>query len=179
LYADDYKDELGAFFADHLSDGAVTAFGSQFYPQTTPRPTFPPHQHHGAAVAGAPVDQLDDDADDDGLGYYPDGAKRTLTDEQIAMFRHSELHALERAAMRTTPPAAGHNSTPIKAEPGGSPGAMEGETGELPKTATAGDGKKRKRMGKASRPVKKEPKEDLRKRTWDVVEKGLDTLDYG
>lgn len=34
--------------------------------------------------------------DDDGLGYYPDGVKRTLTDEQIAMFRHSEIYALFR-----------------------------------------------------------------------------------
>ncbi|KAJ9625088.1 hypothetical protein H2203_005042 [Taxawa tesnikishii (nom. ined.)] len=34
--------------------------------------------------------------EDDGLGYYPDGAKRTLTDEQIAMFRHSETQTLLR-----------------------------------------------------------------------------------
>ncbi|KAF2772114.1 hypothetical protein EJ03DRAFT_324957 [Teratosphaeria nubilosa] len=33
---------------------------------------------------------------DDGLGYYPDGVKRTLTDEQIAMFRHSEIQELLR-----------------------------------------------------------------------------------
>ncbi|OQD73795.1 hypothetical protein PENDEC_c013G02641 [Penicillium decumbens] len=36
------------------------------------------------------------DAEDD-LGYYPDGVKRTLTDEQIRIFRHSEIHALLRA----------------------------------------------------------------------------------
>jgi hypothetical protein len=30
------------------------------------------------------------------LGYYADGTKRTLTDEQIAMFRHSEIHAMLR-----------------------------------------------------------------------------------
>lgn len=36
------------------------------------------------------------EADDDGLGYYEDGVKRTLTDEQIAMFRQSEIHALLR-----------------------------------------------------------------------------------
>ncbi|KXS99567.1 hypothetical protein AC578_2214 [Pseudocercospora eumusae] len=29
--------------------------------------------------------------DDDGLGYYADGVKRTLTDEQIAVFRRTEL----------------------------------------------------------------------------------------
>ncbi|KAL9110290.1 MAG: hypothetical protein Q9227_005197 [Pyrenula ochraceoflavens] len=34
--------------------------------------------------------------DDDGLGYYTDGIKRTLTDEQIAMFRHSEIQRLVR-----------------------------------------------------------------------------------
>ncbi|KAK5146580.1 hypothetical protein LTR04_001013, partial [Oleoguttula sp. CCFEE 6159] len=32
--------------------------------------------------------------DDDDLGYYPDGVKRTLTDEQIAIFRHSEIQAI-------------------------------------------------------------------------------------
>ncbi|KAF2756678.1 hypothetical protein EJ05DRAFT_487543 [Pseudovirgaria hyperparasitica] len=31
------------------------------------------------------------DDDDDGLGYYDDGVKRTLTDEQIAIFRSSEV----------------------------------------------------------------------------------------
>lgn len=33
---------------------------------------------------------------DDGLGYYPDGVKRTLTDEQIAIFRRTELVQLRR-----------------------------------------------------------------------------------
>ena len=32
----------------------------------------------------------------DDLGYYPDGVKRTLTDEQIAMFRHSEIYSILR-----------------------------------------------------------------------------------
>jgi len=35
--------------------------------------------------------------EDDELGYYNDGAKRTLTDEQIAMFKHSEIQSLLRA----------------------------------------------------------------------------------
>ncbi|KAK3112980.1 hypothetical protein LTR53_010190 [Teratosphaeriaceae sp. CCFEE 6253] len=39
---------------------------------------------------------LDNDDDDDGLGFYDDGAKRTLTDEQIAMFRHSEIQQVLR-----------------------------------------------------------------------------------
>ena len=35
-------------------------------------------------------------AEDDDLGYYPDGNKRTLTDEQVAMFRHSEVYSILR-----------------------------------------------------------------------------------
>lgn len=34
--------------------------------------------------------------DDDGLGYYPDSVKRTLTDEQVAIFRHSEIQTILR-----------------------------------------------------------------------------------
>lgn len=32
----------------------------------------------------------------DDLGYYPDGTKRTLTDDQIAMFRHTEIYSILR-----------------------------------------------------------------------------------
>ncbi|GAB1727594.1 hypothetical protein NU195Hw_g4669t1 [Hortaea werneckii] len=35
-------------------------------------------------------------AEDEDLGSYADGAKRTLTDEQIEMFRHSEIEQLLR-----------------------------------------------------------------------------------
>lgn len=38
--------------------------------------------------------------EDDGLGYYDDGVKRTLTDEQIAIFRHSEMEQLKREERR-------------------------------------------------------------------------------
>lgn len=41
-----------------------------------------------------------EDDDDDGLGYYADGVKRTLTDEQIAIFRHSEIQTLLREQRR-------------------------------------------------------------------------------
>ena len=34
--------------------------------------------------------------EEDDLGYYHDGTKRTLTDDQIAMFRHSEIYAILR-----------------------------------------------------------------------------------
>lgn len=34
--------------------------------------------------------------EEDSLGYYDDGTPRTLTDGQIAMFRHSEIQAIIR-----------------------------------------------------------------------------------
>lgn len=52
----------------------------------------------GDGHASTPVEY--DGEDDDGLGYYPDGVKRTLTDEQVAMFRHSEIQALLRERRR-------------------------------------------------------------------------------
>ena len=55
-------------------------FGDVSYPEVTT---------HGEAFDAG-------DEYDDGLGYYPDGVKRTLTDQQIAMFRHSEIYALLR-----------------------------------------------------------------------------------
>jgi len=36
------------------------------------------------------------EGDGDTLGYYDDGVKRTLTDDQVAMFRHSETQAILR-----------------------------------------------------------------------------------
>ena len=48
--------------------------------------------------------------DVDDLGYYPDGAKRTLTDEQIAMFRHSEIYSIlrKREALKENRQADGY-----------------------------------------------------------------------
>ncbi|KAF2436497.1 hypothetical protein EJ08DRAFT_674392 [Tothia fuscella] len=45
-----------------------------------------------------------EEEEDDGLGYYPDGNKRTLTDEQVAIFRHSEIERMVRDS--ETSPAA-------------------------------------------------------------------------
>lgn len=38
--------------------------------------------------------ELEAEEYEDGLGYYEDGVKRTLTDQQIEMFRHSEVQRL-------------------------------------------------------------------------------------
>ncbi|KAJ5355004.1 uncharacterized protein N7496_012216 [Penicillium cataractarum] len=57
---------------------------------------FPGHHQPLHAPTAEPVVEDELYADEDDLGYYPDGVKRTLTDEQIRIFRHSEIHALLR-----------------------------------------------------------------------------------
>lgn len=56
------------------------------------------------AAPNVPTDHRSDDAaaqetmfeEEDDLGYHPDGNKRTLTDDQIAMFRDSEIYSILR-----------------------------------------------------------------------------------
>lgn len=57
---------------------------------------FPSTRSPAPLRQSSPEDNESHEEDDDGLGYYDDGVKRTLTDEQIAMFRHSEIQALLR-----------------------------------------------------------------------------------
>lgn len=51
-------------------------------------------------VAQSHDSQLDNLEEEDELGYYEDGVKRKLTDEQIDMFRHSEIQRLLAARRR-------------------------------------------------------------------------------
>lgn len=153
--------------------------------------------------------------DDDGLGYYPDGVKRTLTDEQIAIFRHSELEAMRRVResakiKKVMDPAADGVAVVIEGAIGEHQQLSDGELGDYtsPKEAGAGPsqhqqqqqkkknngngngngngnnkkGKNKRRGGKKNNNNRQdggEPPIDLRKRTWDVVDKGLASLDYG
>jgi len=65
--------------------------------------------------------ELEAEEEDDGLGYYPDGVKRTLTDEEIAIFRHSEIEAIlrERRLRREAGSSPEASSPPIGAAPAG------------------------------------------------------------
>lgn len=129
-------------------------------------------QHDFASPTVQPASHADENGEyweeEDGLGYYEDGVKRTLTDEQIEIFRHSELRELERAQEKALKqPQPGNSSE----EPEFSTSQPVLSTGNKPR-----DGKRGKK--RPNKQAKREPKPDLRKRTWDVVEAGLDSLDY-
>jgi hypothetical protein len=149
-----YQEDFAAFHEAHFSGNATAHFAGTF-------------MKPGSAAAAA-ADFEEEDPDDDGLGYYDDGVKRTLTDEQIEIFRHSELQQLRKAEEK-------------KAAKATSPTTDDGEVAEGQDMRSHGNSssnngpkRKKRKMNKAPR----EPKPDLRKRTWDVVEAGLDTLDY-
>jgi hypothetical protein len=128
-------------------------------------------QQHGL-LAGGEDEHTEEEEEDDGLGYYHDGVKRTLTDEQIAIFRHSELEALRRSRELTKI----RKATAPETEAGEDGELSEGELSSSAPAAAAKKKKKKRRRGKNKG---EEEQVDLRKRTWDVVEAGLATLDYG
>ncbi|KIW83578.1 hypothetical protein Z517_02823 [Fonsecaea pedrosoi CBS 271.37] len=74
--------QLRAFHATHFATQPVPDLMT--YPLNAPGQTEPSHD--------AAID--DDNHDEGSLGYYDDGVKRTLTDSQIKMFRHSEIQRL-------------------------------------------------------------------------------------
>ncbi|PKY06956.1 hypothetical protein P168DRAFT_315487 [Aspergillus campestris IBT 28561] len=66
----------------------LQSFQAKHFPGSEPPAAFTP-------LEPAVVDDSTYNDEED-LGYYPDGVKRTLTDEQIEIFRHSEIHSLLR-----------------------------------------------------------------------------------
>ncbi|KAM0669943.1 hypothetical protein ACQRIU_000338 [Beauveria bassiana] len=147
--------ELAAFHDAHFSSAEVNKFQQEF---VCPNPEV--ISNYGK------TEEYWEEEDD--LGYYDDGVKRTLTDEQIAIFRHSEIREFERAKEKASKQPHSENSAE---ELDTSRGQTGGKTANKPP-----DGKKCKR--RRTKQAKREPKPDLRKRTWDVVEAGLDSLDY-
>lgn len=171
---------MSVFHAAHFSAASVGHFSEQFL---------------------GPVDEeyLEEEAED-GLGYYQDGVKRTLTDEQIAIFRHSEIQALlrerrhagEEMEYKTNYETADGNSAQGHVEIQ-YPLTQDLEDGELEDgslttdTPTPPASKPGQRMSKKEKKIQKAKqmgyfkqhvKPDLRKRTWDKVDTGLGSLDY-
>ncbi|KAL4923443.1 DUF3807 domain-containing protein [Aspergillus undulatus] len=76
----------------------LQSFQAKHFPNSRPAVPPPNHKqaHPNAPHKDGEPDAQDEGSDPDDLGYYPDGVKRTLTDEQIRIFRHSEIYALLR-----------------------------------------------------------------------------------
>lgn len=155
---DQAQADLAAFFQSHFTAEAVASFGSSFQDPAAFQ------YKHGQVESHEP-------AEEDDLGYYEDGVKRTLTDEQIEMFRQSDLRELRRKRERALkrPSMSGG----VSDEDGGQSSRQGSGT---PSSTGVSKKKKKKRKG-VTRP-RHEPKPDLRKRTWDIVEPGLDSLEY-
>ncbi|KAH7320044.1 hypothetical protein B0I35DRAFT_460348 [Stachybotrys elegans] len=154
------QEELVSFQQAHFSSMALARFENEFM--------------NLDASQQYPHDPPAEEWNDDGLGYYPDGVKRTLTDEQIEIFRHSELKALRRARERSKSAAAAGSAATDSEEHHDDDAALTTCSNEQ---FHSGPDKKKKKKKAPKRP-RPEPKPDLRKRTWDVVDAGLDTLDY-
>ncbi|KAI3338301.1 hypothetical protein F4824DRAFT_92893 [Ustulina deusta] len=185
--------DIESFHATHFSHDALALFESQFL-----RPVLVHNDNTDYYY-------YEGEEEDDGLGYYPDGVKRTLTDEQIAIFRHSELEALRRTERQVSKQDAARNlestidptsgeavHTPREnggsltnsdamddAAEGSEDGEIETEKQVLTKAETRRQKKLRSRQRrKENHKFQPEKKPDLRKRTWDVVEAGMDSLHY-
>lgn len=212
-----------SFQEAHFQSPAIARFDAEFFPHVEPTAFDPMDFSAELAAARAQAQAAfwdgygdhDDDGTcseeydgisdyeyeynedgDDGLGYYSDGVKRTLTNEQIAIFRHSELEKLRRAkeaeeakasrkrtADEALSPAAG-TVAPTPAADTATP-ALTAEDGEIPDDLSEegevegpAPKKRKKNRRKKARTRADGVVIDLRKRTWDVVETGLGSLDY-
>ncbi|KAK4161964.1 hypothetical protein QBC43DRAFT_89192 [Cladorrhinum sp. PSN259] len=158
--------EMIAFHDAHFAQFATNDFESRFLRPNQTTPENNPHREDEAEYFE------EEEEEDDGLGYYSDGVKRTLTDEQVAIFRHSELEALRRVKESSKL----RKAMTTRSEKDATHDLSEGEVSSATPSVTAKKNKKRKRGKNKS---VGEPPIDLRKRTWDVVDKGLASLDYG
>lgn len=164
------QDEILAFHETHFSTHALEHFGLNFL-----RPEAQAQAHEVYEEDAG--EYWEEDEEDDGLGYYEDGVKRTLTDEQIAIFRHSERQTLLRKELKKTNRTMAATATVAPQSEAGlddgeiDDGGVDVPVSAKPKKNTKKNQKKWKSRGNT--------KPDLRKRTWDVVEAGLDSLDYG
>ncbi|KAK7540634.1 uncharacterized protein J3D65DRAFT_665392 [Phyllosticta citribraziliensis] len=68
-----------------------------------------------------------EDYEDDGLGYYEDGVERTLTDDEISIFRHSEVQRLYAQLLEHASEAAERRLTELEAKSKSNEPSEEGE----------------------------------------------------
>lgn len=102
------------------------------------------------------------------------------------MFRHSETQALERARERastrrnSSSPPPTHVPVEILEDNRSEDGELLDDVSNMGVVATKKKkNKKKKKRGSGNGKRHYSPDPERRKRTWDVVETGLDGLDYG
>ncbi|KAF1932427.1 uncharacterized protein M421DRAFT_89712 [Didymella exigua CBS 183.55] len=94
---------------------------------TTHFPHAPAPEHILSSVDSEPAEECYEE-EANALGCYEDSTPRTLTDEQIAMFRHSEIQAIIRKRR-------------LKRENGNGPEEEEAEDGEAEESVAEGSSK--------------------------------------
>lgn len=148
--------------------------------------------HFSTNFLGPVEEEYTEDAEeDDGLGYYEDGVKRTLTDAQIAIFRHSEIQTLLRERRHAAEASAEAEGRELSLDPAAD--KEEAEDGELinedtnKSSAAPSISNEQQPLSRKARKAeqarqkgyfKQKIKPDLRKRTWDKVDTGMGSLDY-
>ncbi|RKF77238.1 hypothetical protein GcM3_073003 [Golovinomyces cichoracearum] len=155
------QQDLVDFYSSHFAPACINHFSSSY---------LKPKEHN-------------ENFEDDGLGYYEDGTKRTLTDEQIAIFRHSELFREESRLKSKRVEDEDSSSKVVTERKGLKSGKNDEGQNNSTQTIVQSDKCLTKRERKAIKAKQKGYfrhviKPDLRKRTWDNVEVGLGCLDY-
>lgn len=86
----------------------------QFHRSHFPGQPLPPLSHPTLGLSSTDaLHELENNAEvDDVLGYYADGVKRTLSDEQVAIFRHTEIQELLRERRERAEADAGSADRP-------------------------------------------------------------------
>jgi len=102
------ESDLHSFHAKHFPTSSKL---SQFFISTSAPEPDP---------SNADIHESDDynekyntEYEEEDLGTYPDGTPRTLTDDQIAMFRHSEIQTLLRERRRAREDASSDNEADV------------------------------------------------------------------
>lgn len=167
-------DEYHAFHEAHFSQLATDEFLSHFL-----RPDRAAQEQQ---VTDSVDEQYSETWEEEDLGYYDDGVKRTLADDTIAILRHSELEALRRAKEKPNTAINGPTADDTDSKQDDIDEGQLSEEGELSSAplAAAPSKKKKKNNRRKGASYRNAAGEliDLRKRTWDVVDKGLTTLAY-
>lgn len=178
------NDDLRDFFTLHFSNEALQLFQHQFCHlslQAKPEYIYVPHVPFFDQKPS--TNESEQTISDHSLEYYADGEIRTLTDEQIKIFRHSELFALRRQSSANTlatqhvPAPSNKPVGPVSYRRDCAPSHFTRRR-EAKKILENRLTRKKRRKPQLAQHAKQEPKADLRKRTWDIVEPGLDSLNY-